>query len=113
MKNLIKFKGFKDFDWLTIELADGRVVKGWFTCCRVNPDDVPKGFHKYGIREDDNGEGNFCEMHPTIWVNHAGDFITEEEIDCGNGLDIKDWNFDIWDEEYYKSIGGDMKYFKK
>lgn len=87
----------KSCDQLTIWLADGQVVKGYFTCCRVRPEEVPAGMFRYSIREDDNGDGNLCEIHPVIWVNHAGDFLTATPLDCGDGIDIVEWNFEPWE----------------
>lgn len=86
----------KDCDQLTIWLTDGQIVKGYYTCCRVRPEEVPAGMFKYDIREDDMGNGDMVTIEPFVWVNHHGTFLTAMPLDCENGIEISDWNFDSW-----------------
>ena len=85
-----------DCDELTIWLADGQVVKGYYTCCRVKSEEVPAGMFKYDIREDDEGNGDMVSIEPFVWVNHHGTFITAMPIDCKDGIDISEWDFSPW-----------------
>ena len=87
----------KDCDQLTIWLANGQVVRGYYTCCRVKPEEVPAGMFKYDIREDDCGNGDMVTIEPFVWVNHHGTFITAMPLDCGAGMDITEWDFSPWE----------------
>lgn len=87
----------KDCDQLTIWLADGQVARGYYTCCRVKPEEVPAGMFKYDIREDDWGNGDMCELKEFVLVNHHGTFITAMPIDCKAGVEIAEWNFEPWE----------------
>lgn len=93
-KELQKF----DLDYLTLTLADGRVVKGYDYCGRMKSEDVPDGYHKYDMREDDDCSGQICGLANFVLVNHFDTFLTKEEIDCENEIDVIDWNFDPWEE---------------
>ena len=86
----------KDCDELTIWLDNGLVVKGYYTCCRVKPEEVPAGMFKYDIREDVEGNGEMVTLEPFVWVNHHGTFITAMPIDCEDGIDISEWDFSPW-----------------
>ena len=92
----------KDCDELTIWLANGLVVKGYYTCCRVKPEEVPAGMFKYDIREDDEGNGDMISLEPFVWVNHHGTFITAMPIDFKDCLKdwigISEWDFSPWSE---------------
>ena len=87
-----------DCDELTIWLTDGQEVKGYYTCCRVKDDEVPAGLFRYDIREDDNGEGDMCELKEFVLVNHHGTFLTAMPIDCKDGIGIDEWDFSPWSE---------------
>ena len=85
-------------DELTIWLADGQVVKGYYTCCRVKENEVPAGLYKYDIREDDYGNGDMCELKDFVLVNHHGTILTAMPVNCMNGIEISDWDFSPWSE---------------
>ena len=78
-----------------VELFDREML---FTCMRVDPNTVPKGYYRYEVREDDDGNGEPCQLAKGIMVNHWGTLITDKPIDLdGDGyLDIdpeEDWNY--------------------
>ena len=89
-----------DLDYLTLYLADGRVVRGYDYCGRMKNEDVPKGYHKYDMREADCS-GDICGLKDFVLVNHYDTFLTKEEIDCKEELQVVDWDFDPWEDEKY------------
>ena len=94
-----------DLDYLTLYLADGRVVKGYNYCGRMREEDVPNGYHKYDMRDDDDCSGRICEIKDFVLVNHFDTFLTTETIDCKDGIEVVDWDFDPWEEpEYWDNI---------
>ena len=59
--------------------------------------DIPDGWHCYAVRGGDGGWPP-CSIEKTVWVNHAGDIITPDDLDPlleRNGwmLVIRDWWF--------------------
>lgn len=86
-----------DLDYLTLTLADGRKVKGYAFCGRMNPEDVPPGYHKYDMREDDDCSGQICGLKDFVLVNHYDTFLTREEIDCREEIAVTDWDYDPWE----------------
>jgi len=69
-----------------------------FTCLRVEPNSVPKGYYRYEVRHDDDCMGDPCQIAKGIMVNHWGTLISNKPIDLdGDGyLDIdpeEDWNY--------------------
>lgn len=88
---------FRDCDPLTIWLADGRVLHGYYTCCRVSQLMLSEGYHKYDIRESADLNGDMVELKELVIVNHHGTFITMEQVDCQDGLEIAEWDFSEWE----------------
>jgi len=82
------------FDFLTIELADGRTVRGYHYGGRLDRDDVPAGFHKYDLREADVDCGDIASISDYVLVNHFGTFITEEDLNLTEEIAVNYWNWD-------------------
>ena len=85
----------RDETFEIVELFDRPML---FTCLRVDPKTVPKGYYRYEVREDDYGDGTPCQIAGNILVNHWGTLITHEPIDLGKDgyLNIdseNDWNY--------------------
>lgn len=85
-----------------ILLKDGRLVKGFFTCLRVDDDDVPNGMYKYDLREDDNDLSLPATIEEHVYINHYGTFITKERIDF-NGkdcleIDNSDIDYEVFED---------------
>lgn len=87
-KNIIS-----ECDRLTLWLADGTEVKGYETCLRVRPEEVPEGYNKYDLRETDELDGTIAEIAEFVWVNHFGTFLTEQKLDCRDGIEVVEWNY--------------------
>lgn len=72
-----------------------------FTPLRVDRSTVPKGYHLYEIRHDDDSKGDPVQIARNILVNHWGSLITHDEIALpSNGyLDIEpeDLNYSTGD----------------
>lgn len=51
-----------------------------FTCLRVDRTTVPKGYFLYEVREDDDGNGEPCQIAKGILVNHLGTLISNKPI---------------------------------
>ena len=69
-----------------------------FTCLRVDRTTVPKGYFLYEVREDDDGNGEPCQIAKGILVNHLGTLISNKPISlpADGYLDIDpedDWNY--------------------
>ncbi len=56
-------------------------IEGYFTNCRVNQNTVPEGWYAYDIRHGDSG--NLCTVEPMVFVNHAGTFLTRQQMVFG------------------------------
>lgn len=86
----IKFNETADY-----EKMDILGVEGVFTSIRIDENSLPEGFYKYSLRE--GGDEFIGEISKNIMVNHAGDFITKEQIDLGpdrcRRLESDDWGF--------------------
>lgn len=86
----IKFNDTSDYQYMEV-----LNVTGVFTPLRIQRDTLPKGFHKYSLRE---GEEALCsQVAAEVIVNHAGDFITKEPLNLGTSgakdLGADDWGF--------------------
>ena len=51
-----------------------------FTSIRINRSTVPRGYHAYDVRHDDECQGEAVQLGLMIWVNHWGTIITRDEI---------------------------------
>lgn len=86
----VKFNETTDYQYM-----DVLGVEGVFSNLRIDRNSLPEGFHRYSLRE---GEEEFiAEIQKDVMVNHAGDFITKEEINLGpdgyKALSPDDWGF--------------------
>lgn len=98
----IKFNETSDYQMM--EVLD---VEGVFTNLRIDEQTLPEGFYKYSLRE---GEEEFiAAIEKNVAVNHAGDFITKQEIDLGpegyKDLKPDDWGFTDKDFEFETYFG--------
>ena len=69
-----------------------------FTSFRIDRDTVPKGWHLYEVRHDDDGLGDPVQIAKGILVNHWGTILSQKPIKLPESgyLDIdpeKDWNY--------------------
>lgn len=90
-------KYFLNPDYQPFELFG---IEGLFSNLRVEDNSLPEGFHKYSIRESDDGE-DFASVAKAVWVNHLGDFICKtpiESVEAGREVDI-DGDFSFTDSE--------------
>lgn len=62
-----------------------------FTNLRIDRSSVPKGYHLYEVRHDDDSLGNAVQIAKGILVNHWGTLITRNKIKLppDGHLDIK------------------------
>lgn len=86
----VNFKDTSDYQYMEVF-----GVEGVFSNLRIQRESLPKGFHKYALRE---GEDMLCcQVAEEILVNHSGDFITKEPLDLGpdkaRTLSEDDWGF--------------------
>jgi hypothetical protein len=51
-----------------------------FTCIRIDRSTVPRGYHLYEVRHDDERQGDAVQIARGILVNHWGTLITRDEI---------------------------------
>ena len=51
-----------------------------FTNNRIDPNTVPRGYHLYEVRHDDDMQGIPCEIGKKIIVNHWGTLISNKPI---------------------------------
>lgn len=90
----------KEVIWERVEVLDR---EGLFTCCRIDRNSVPAGYHVYDIRHDDDCQGDPVQICKWVMVNHWGTLLTKEPFElepstCNNNayLDIdpeEDWNY--------------------
>lgn len=68
-----------------------------FSCLRIDSASVPKGYHKYEVRHDDECQGIAVQIAKSIWVNHWGTLISRDEIklppDGYLGIEPEDMNY--------------------
>ncbi len=69
-----------------------------FTCARIDPASVPKGYYRYDIRHDDECGGDPVEVARFVLINHWGTVITNEPLPLQEGVPMwidpeKDWNY--------------------
>ncbi len=100
----MKLKGLEHLshvDQLTLRLKGGREVKGYLYGGRLSDDEMPEGFRRYDLREDDDDMGDISEIADFVLVNHYGTFITREQIDCKEGIPVTwwDWPYDPADPD--------------
>ena len=96
---LRKAKGMESYDWLIIQLQDGRQIKGYYYGSRLLQEDLPEGYHKYDLRETDDDAGDIASIKDFILVNHHGTFITKEFIDCMEEIPVVWWTWDPYDPD--------------
>jgi hypothetical protein len=61
-----------------------------FTSVRIDRSTVPQCYHVYGVRHDDDCQGDAVQIARNIYVNHWGSLITRDEIKIPDGfLDIE------------------------
>ena len=51
-----------------------------FTSIRIDRSTIPRGYHLYEVRHDDDCQGDAVQIARGIMVNHWGTLITREEI---------------------------------
>ena len=51
-----------------------------FTCLRIDRNTVPRGYHLYEVRHDDESQGEAVQLAKGIMVNHWGTLITRDGI---------------------------------
>jgi hypothetical protein len=51
-----------------------------FTPIRIDHSSVPRGYHVYSVRHDDDSQGIACQVAKSILMNHWGDLITQDEL---------------------------------
>ena len=55
--------------------------KALFSDTRLAKNEIPKGLHRYELR--DGGNGEFCTVEEKVSVNHAGTLLMREPLDLG------------------------------
>jgi hypothetical protein len=66
---------------MTIISPDNVSYCGYYIDRRVEINSIPKEWHRYDIRHDDDCCGIFCCLENNdIWVNNAGSFVTKQHI---------------------------------
>jgi hypothetical protein len=72
-----------------------------FTSVRIDRNTVPRGYHLYEVRHDDDCQGDAVQIARGIMVNHWGTLITRDKIKLPSDgyLDIEpeDLNYDSGD----------------
>lgn len=70
------------FDAMTTNFEEVTILNNpaLFTCGRIDHSTVPKGYHIYEVRHDDECRGNAAQLAKKIIVNHWGTLITRDEI---------------------------------
>lgn len=81
---------------VVFETDEGRVDAMW-SDVRLHAGDIPDGWHCYAVRGGDGGWPP-CSIEKSVWVNHAGDIITPDDLGpllerSGWMLVIRDWWF--------------------
>lgn len=88
--------GTVELQHVVFETDEGRVDAMW-SDVRLHEHDIPDGWHCYAVRGGDGGWPP-CSIEKSVWVNHAGDIVTPDDIDpllerSGWMLVIRDWWF--------------------
>lgn len=60
--------------------TDGGRIDAMWSDVRLHAGDIPDGWHCYAVRGGDGGWPP-CSIEKTVWVNHAGDIITPDDLD--------------------------------
>lgn len=71
--------------------TDGGRIDAMWSDVRLHAGDIPDGWHCYAVRGGDGGWPP-CSIEKTVWVNHAGDIITPDDLDPlleRNGVDAR------------------------
>ena len=74
--------------------TDGGRIDAMWSDVRLHAGDIPDGWHCYAVRGGDGGWPP-CSIEKTVWVNHAGDIITPDDLDPL--LERNDWMLVIRD----------------
>lgn len=86
----IRFNDTSDYQYVEVLGKEGV-----FTPLRIERKSLPRGFHKYSLREGE--DALFSQVAGEVLVNHAGDLITKEPLELGaEGTKIlgeDDWSF--------------------
>lgn len=66
---------------------------------RLDSEHVPEGYHRYSVRECDDGSGDPATIERHVLVNHLMDILTKENPDNpitnhDGWLDIEDCDYD-------------------
>ncbi|WP_369343130.1 LPD28 domain-containing protein [Bifidobacterium fermentum] len=74
-------------------------VAALYSDLRLNPEQVPHGWHRYSIRETDGGSGEPATIERHVLVNHLMDILTTENLDSliekhDGCLNISDYDYD-------------------
>jgi hypothetical protein len=79
-----------------------------FTPIRIDRNSVPRGYHMYEVRHDDDCSGIACQIARNIVVNHWGTLITRDKIKMppDGYLDLE-----LYDLNYSTGECGSMKEF--
>ena len=72
---------------------DKKEYPGYFSNIRVDRRTLPEGWHAYDLRESDwSDEGWFSTIEANyVMVNHAGTFLTKEELPLVEDKTGKKW----------------------
>lgn len=91
---------YKEVSWIKVRVLGKECL---FTDERVNRNSIPKDYHMYEVRHDDNSWGDPVEIGECILVNFYGTLLTKEPFiltpapSVPNSyleIDIeKDWNY--------------------
>ena len=60
--------------------TDGGRIDAMWSDVRLHEHDITDGWHCYAVRGGDGGWPP-CSIEKTVWVNHAGDIITPDDLD--------------------------------
>ena len=91
--------------------TDGGRIDAMWSDVRLHAGDIPDGWHCYAVRGGDGGWPP-CSIEKTVWVNHAGDIITPDDLDPlleRNGwmLVIRDgWFTEEWFRAKHDELAG-------
>lgn len=90
-------------DELMYEVVELLGKTALFTEVRINDNYVPKGLHKYELREGDGNEFYFATLERHVLFNLAGTILVAEQIDLGTDGYI---SFDDLPEDDYPGFDG-------
>ena len=64
---------------VVFETEEKGCVDAMWSDVRLHAGDIPNGWHCYAVRGGDGGWPP-CSIEKTVWVNHAGDIITHDDL---------------------------------